>query len=356
MKRATLRDIAQALGITVATVSRALKGYPDISSDTKARVLDTAQRLHYTPNPLAVKLRQQHFSVVGMIIPETVHPFFSSVVSGVIDVADRHDYQVMLTQSNESMQKEQRQARMLQAAGVDGLLVCLSNETVAVDHLRAAQEWGTPVVQFDKISRELASSYVVVNDFQGAYDATTHLLAQGLTRVAHIRGPEHPDNAKQRLAGYRAALAQAGVPFRPEYVRQCQHVTQEEGYRFTRELLALPEPPQAVFTITDLVAVGALLAAKDAGRRVPQDLAIIGFSDWHVASVMDPPISSVYQPGFEMGRQAMHLLLREMHLVQHDEPVEHQAVVLDTDLRIRQSSVVAAEEVQVARVLQGTGS
>jgi LacI family transcriptional regulator len=345
MKRATLRDIARTLGVTVATVSRALKDYPDISADTKARVLETARRLNYSPNAMAVKLRQKQFSIVGMVIPEIVHPFFASVISGVIDVADRYDYHVMLTQSNESYPKEVRETRMLHATGVDGLLVCLSNETVAVDHLRDLQARNIPVVLFDKISPALDASKVVVNDFQGAFDATAHLLSQGLTRVAHIRGPEHPENAKQRLAGYRAALAAYSLPFRPEYVRQCRFVTQEEGHRFTRELLALPEPPQAIFTITDLVAVGAMQAAKEQGLRIPGELALFGFSDWHVSTVMEPPISSVYQPGFEMGQQAMHILLREMSQLQHDEPVTYQTVVLGTELRIRQSSVLAPEPV-----------
>lgn len=278
MKKATLRDIARILGVTVATVSRALKDYPDISADTKARVLETARQLNYSPNAMAVKLRQKQFSIVGMIIPEIVHPFFSSVISGVVDVADHYDYHVMLTQSNELYEKEIRETRMLHATGVDGLLVCLSNETVAVDHLRALQERNIPVVLFDKVSSALEASRVIVNDFQGAFEATAHLLAQGLTRVAHIRGPEFPENARQRLAGYRAALAAYNLPFRPEYVRQCARVTQEEGYRFAHELLALPEPPQAIFTITDLVAVGALLAARERGLRVPEDLALVGFS------------------------------------------------------------------------------
>ncbi|MBC8085038.1 MAG: LacI family DNA-binding transcriptional regulator [Hymenobacter sp.] len=340
MKKATLRDMARTLGITVATVSRALKDYPDISADTKARVLATARQLNYSPNAMAVKLRQKQFSIVGMIIPEIVHPFFSSVISGVIDVADQYDYHVMLTQSNESYAKEIRETRMLHATGVDGLLVCLSNETVAVDHLRALQEVNIPVVLFDKVSPDLVASKVICNDFQGAFEATAHLLAQGLTRVAHIRGPEHPENAKQRLAGYRAALEAYGLPFRPEYVRQCAHVTQEEGYWFTYELLALPEPPQAIFTITDLVAVGAMLAIKKHGLRIPEDVALIGFSDWHVSTVMEPPISSVSQPAFEMGQRAMHMLLREMSEQQHDEPVTHQTLVLDTSMRIRQSSVL----------------
>jgi ABC-type sugar transport system substrate-binding protein len=242
MKRATLRDIAAALGVTVATVSRALKDYPDISSSTKQAVLATAERLNYAPHPLAVKLRQKAYKVVGVVVPDIVHPFFSDVISGIVDVVERLGYHVILSQSNESYEKEVRVTQMLQATGIDGLLMCLSNETVAVDHLRALQDYDLPVVLFDKISPGLDASTVVTNDFQGAYDAVAHLLDQGYTRVAHIKGPAHPENTRQRFAGYRAALTAYNLPFRPEYVAECHAVTHAEGYAFRP---AVPGPAGA---------------------------------------------------------------------------------------------------------------
>ncbi|SHJ28099.1 transcriptional regulator, LacI family [Hymenobacter daecheongensis DSM 21074] len=338
MKRATLRDIAQALGITVATVSRALKDYPDISAATKLAVLTTAERLHYAPHPLAVKLRQKAYKVVGVVVPDIVHPFFADVISGIVDVVEALGYHVILSQSNESYEKEIRVTQMLQATGVDGLLVCLSNETVAVDHLRALQDYNLPVVLFDKISSGLDASTVVTNDFQGAYDAVAHLLDQGYTRVAHLKGPAHPENTRQRFAGYQAALAAYGLPFRPEYVLECQAVTHAEGFAFAQQLLALPEPPQAIFAVTDSVAIGAITALKQAGRRVPQDVAVIGFSDWAVCQLLEPTVSSVAQPGYDIGRRASELLLREIQQLRDEQPPEHSHLVLDATVRVRQSS------------------
>jgi LacI family transcriptional regulator len=338
MKRATLRDIAQELGITVATVSRALKDYPDISPVTKQAVLATAGRLHYVPHPLAVKLRQKSYKVVGVVVPDIVHPFFSDVISGIINVVEALGYHVILSQSNESYEKEIRVTQMLQATGVDGLLVCLSNETVNVDHLRTLQDYDLPVVLFDKVSPTLAASTVVTNDFQGAYDAVTHLLEQGYTRVAHIKGPIHPHNTRQRFAGYQAALAAYGVPFRPEYVAECLAVTHTEGVTFARQFMALPEPPEAIFAVTDSVAIGAIAGLKQVGRQVPADVAVIGFSDWSVCELLEPSVSSVAQPGYDIGRRASELLLREIQQLRNEEPVEHSHLILDAVIKIRQSS------------------
>jgi len=338
MKRATLRDIAAVLGVTVATVSRALKDYPDISSTTKQAVLATAERLNYAPHPLAVKLRQKAYKVVGVVVPDIVHPFFSDVISGIVDVVERLGYHVILSQSNESYEKEVRVTQMLQATGIDGLLMCLSNETVAVDHLRALQDYDLPVVLFDKISPGLDASTVVTNDFQGAYDAVAHLLDQGYTRVAHIKGPAHPENTRQRFAGYRAALTAYNLPFRPEYVAECHAVTHAEGYAFAQQFLALPEPPEAIFAVSDSVAIGAITALKQAGRRVPQDMAVIGFSDWAVCELLEPTVSSVAQPGYDIGCRASELLLREIQQLHDDQPLEHHHMVLDATVKIRQSS------------------
>ncbi|HEX8330878.1 MAG TPA: LacI family DNA-binding transcriptional regulator [Hymenobacter sp.] len=338
MKRATLRDIAQALGVTVATVSRALKDYPDISIATKQLVLAAAERLHYAPHPMAVKLRQKSYRVVGVVVPDIVHPFFSDVISGIIEVAEGQGYHVLLSQSNESFEKEIRVTQMLHATGMDGLLVCLSNETATVDHLRALQDYDLPVVLFDKISADLDASSVVTDDFQGAYDAVTHLLAQGCTRVAHLKGPPNPENTRKRFAGYQAALAAHGLPFRPEYVVECHDVSHAEGLAFTRQLLALPEPPDGIFAVSDSVAIGALTALREEGRRVPADVAVVGFSDWAVCQLVEPQVSSVAQPGYEIGRQATELLLREIQQLRDDQPLEHSRTVLGATLRVRGSS------------------
>lgn len=284
-------------------------------------------------------MKQAHYKIIGVVVPEIVHPFFSDVISGIVAAAETQGYLVVFSQSNESFRKEIRVTQMLHATGVDGLLVCLSNETADVEHLRALQQGGLPLVLFDKVSYELEASTVVTNDFQGAYDATMHLLEQGLRRVAHLMGPPQPQHMRQRLAGYQAALAAQGLPFRPEYVAECQQATHAEGALFARQLLALPEPPEGIFAATDAVAIGALTALKQDGRRVPEDVALIGFSDWSVAALVEPALSSVAQPGYDIGRRAAELLLREIRQRQSGEASTVEHLTLEASLRVRASSV-----------------
>lgn len=338
MKRATLRDIANKLNVTVATVSRALKGYPDISPATKEAVLATAKALRYEPHPLAVKLRMQAYKVVGVVVPDIIHPFFSDVISGIMQVVEADGYQVLLTQSNESCEKEAQVTRMLRETGIDGLLICLANDTTDVAHLLALQEYELPIVQFDKVSAELPASSVVTDDFRGAYEATAHLIGQGRRRIAHIRGVPGPANTRRRQEGYEAALRDSGLPVRPEYQFVCEHVVHADGVAAARQFMALPEPPDAIFAVTDAVAIGALTALKQLGHHVPHDVALVGFSNWAVCELVEPPVSSMAQPGLEIGRNAARLLLLEIDARRAGQAVAVEHVVLPATLLVRESS------------------
>ena len=334
----TLKDIAQRLGLTIATVSKALKDYPDISPLTKASVRKLADEMHYSPNALALKLRKKKTFVLGVIIPEIVHHFFSNVISGIIDMAEERGYNVLLTQSDESMEREIKEAKLLLSQRVDGLLISLANNTDTVDHLKEFQEMEVPIVMFDKVNGSMGTSLVQVDDRNGAFLAVKHLIEGGRRRIAHIRGPIVPQTANERHKGYCDAIEEAGLKTNPEYIRVCKDVTQQEGEEFTRQLLLLPEPPDAIFCITDLVAIGAMKAIKDAGYRIPEDIALVGFSDWNIAAVVSPALTSVYQPGYEMGQQATRILVNEIEAKEAKLPVQHQSIVLKTELKIRASS------------------
>jgi LacI family transcriptional regulator len=338
-QRVTLKTLADRLGITVATVSRALKDYPDISPKTKAAVLSLSKELDYQPNLLAQKLRGNLSKSVGIIIPEIVHHFFSSVISGIIECAEAKGYSVFLTQSNESLEQEIGVAKKLFAAGVDGILISLSDETETAPHLKKFQEYGIPVVQFDKVDLQFKSSKVTVDDFNGAYEATEHLIEHGCKRILHIRGLDAPINSIGRFEGYKAALEKNNIPFRPEYVKQCVRVKNKEGYRLMQEALRMPNPPDGVFAITDMVAIGAADAILEAGLNIPNDIAIVGFSNVEVAKYFNPKISSVHQPGFEMGEQAMNILLNEIELSNENKDYKFTEKVLKTHLVVRASSL-----------------
>ena len=331
----TLKDIARHLGVSVATVSRALKDYPDIGEETKKAVKKLAEEWNYRPNTMAIGLRKKKSKVIGVLVPEIVHHFFSSVISGIMDELEQHGYSVMLFQSNESTLREKRDIDILLNSRVEGLMISLSNDSITFEHIENAQKMGIPVVLFDKITDELECSKVVFDDFEGAYNATKHLIEQGCKRIAHIKGPKHPQNSKDRFAGYRQALLDHGHVFDEQLIFECEQVIHDEGYRFTQLLLALPKPPDGIFAITDAVAIGAMVAIKEKGLKIPEEIALVGFSDWRMAAIVEPGLSSMKQPGYEMGKKASLLLLEEIS----DPEKAHQRIVLHTKLIARESSL-----------------
>jgi LacI family transcriptional regulator len=338
-RQPTMADLARELGVSTATISRALKDYPDISSETKRRVIELADKLNYRPNSFAASLRKNESRIIGVIIPEVVNHFFSSVIKGIMEEVYEAGYRVMLCQSDESYEKEVKDAEALLNSRVDGLLVSLATETVHLDHFRDFLDLDIPIVFFDKVPLDFQNcSKVIVDDYEGALNAVAHLISQGYRRIAHIGGPFGAYTAKLRLRGYRAALAQAGIPYDEHLVTECHDVSHEEGVHFANLLLDTQEPIDAFFCVTDDVAIGALTALKARGIAIPQEMAVVGFSNWKMSAVVEPPLSSVDQPGFEMGTLAAQTLLAEIEANKDDRKVAHQVHTLKTSLKVRASS------------------
>ena len=345
-RQITLADLAKELHISTATVSRALKDYPDISDETKRRVLALAREKNYRPNTMAAGLRNQESKIIGVIIPEIVNHFFSSVIKGIMQVCYDADYRVMLCQSSESYEKEVADANALFSSRVDGLLISLGHETTQFDHFQDFHDAGIPVVQFDKVSDEIANtSKVVVDDYLGAFHAVEHLIQTGKKRIAHLRGPLVASTSRNRMHGYRDALMHYGLPVDESLILGCQHITLEEGQELCGQLLEIPNRPDAIFCITDAVAIGAMVSAKQAGLRVPEDMAFAGFSDWQISAIVEPSLTSVSQPSFEMGKKAAQILIEEIRAIKEDRPVAHETYVLKTALKIRNSSIPKIENV-----------
>ncbi len=336
----TIKDIARELGISPSTVSRALKDHPDISVATKKAVNELADKLNYQPNIVALNLRQKKTNTIGVIIPEIVHFFFSTVISGIEDVAYTAGYNVILAQSNESYQREITDMKALFNSRVDGMLLSISRETTNFDHIESIISKGVPIVFYDRMYNSPNSSKVIVDDYAGAKEAVNHLIEQGCKKIAHINGSPNLIISIDRFRGYTDALKENKIESNEDLIVNCQSGTFEEGKRATNKLLSQKNLPDAIFAGNDPMAMGAMMAIKEKGLKIPQDVAIVGFSNWFFGELMDPSLTTVDQPGFEMGQEAARLLIRQIEMKdKEDFDPQPETKILKTRLVIRNSSL-----------------
>ncbi|MEN2282566.1 LacI family DNA-binding transcriptional regulator [Algoriphagus sp. SE2] len=336
--QATIKDIAKELKISVSTVSRALKDYPGISDETKRKVKEVAEKMNYRPNAIALSLRKSKSFTIGVIIPEVVHFFFSTVISGIEEVANSRGYNVILTQTNEKIEREKSSINTMLSNQIDGFMISFSKETTNFDHFSKLLDQNYPIVFFDRVPDIPQAINVMVDDYQGAYDATAHLIAQGYDQIVHLAGPKNLSICLERERGYRDALTANGISINENFIVECHLGTPEESKEITQELLnSSKERPNAIFANNDIVAVGAMMACKEAGLRIPEDIGIVGFSNWQICSMLEPTLTSVYQPGFNIGKKATELLLdmieKKIEPDQIDSPI-----ILKTELIPRKSS------------------
>ncbi|MBP6182756.1 LacI family DNA-binding transcriptional regulator [Flavobacterium sp.] len=339
MKDITLKEIATKLGISITTVSKALKDYPDVSAKTKQAVIDLAQNLHYTPNSFAVNLRTKESKTIGLIIPEVVHHFFSNVVNAIIDEAEKNGYLVIILQSNESLELEKKQVELLIKKRVDGIIISLSNESNNDDHLKEIINRKIPFVMFDKINKLISCSKVIIDDQKAAFNAVQHLIDTGCKKIAHIRGPLNPQNSIDRYIGYKKALEKNNIPFDTKLVYTCENVAFQEGLDFAKQIIKDHPDIDGIFAVTDLVAVGVLSYLNDSKIKIPDQVAVIGFSNWFMSQVLTPKLSTIDQPSHEMGIKSFNLLLEEMNCHKEGIPFTPRTIELDTSVIIRESSI-----------------
>ncbi len=337
--QATIKDIARELNISSSTVSRALKDYPGISDETKRKVKEVAEKLNYRPNAIALSLRKSRSFTIGVIIPEVVHFFFSTVISGIEEVASSRGYNVILSQTNESFAREKSSIDTMLSNQIDGFLVSFSKETTEFDHFSKLLDQSYPIVFFDRVPNIPNAISVMVDDYQGAYKATSHLISQGYTKISHLVGPPTLAISRERERGYRDSLANHGIQIYPELIIECAYGTSDEGFKVTEALLKNGKTfPDAIFANNDMAAVGAMLACRSMGIKVPDDIGIVGFSNWQFCSMIEPSLTSVSQPGFKIGETATQMLL-DMIEKKLDPDSITAPIVLETELLVRKSSV-----------------
>ena len=329
----TIKDIARALGISPSTVSRALKDHPDISRDTKIAVNELAKKLHYKPNAVALSLKNSKTNTIGVIIPQLIHYFFSSVISGIEDVAYDAGYNVMICQSNEKYEREIINTQALLSNRVEGALISISKETEDFSHLEMIEESGIPMVFFYRVPDGFDSDCVIIDDKKSAYNAVCHLIESGCKRIAHLAAPSSLGIGRCRLEGYKEALKDRGLPYTEEYVIVADSF--ELAAAATRKLVQLPVPPDGIFTVNDLTAVGAMKTLQKMGIAIPDKIAIMGFSAGSFSDITTPTLSSVDQHGYEMGKKAATVLLKR---IESQRTGEGEVFYIDTNLVIREST------------------
>ncbi len=338
MSDVTLKHIAETLNISVSTVSKALKDYYDVSPKTKKRVKELAKELNYTPNSLAVNFRTKETKTIGLIIPEIVHHFFSSVINGITAEAEKENYLVIIVHSNESLELEKKQLQLLMSKRVDGILMALSNSTVRFEHVKNALDKGTSIVLFDKIGKGLNCSKVLIDDRKAAYQATEYLIKTGCKKIAHIRGPLIPLNSIDRFLGYKKALEDYNLEYDSSLIYTCDDVTFDEGYNFAERMINEHPDIDGVFVITDLVATGVITKFNELGVKIPEQVSIVGFSNWFMSRAITPSLTTIDQPGFGIGAMAFKQLIKEIKCIKEDIPFEFETINLPTSLVVRRST------------------
>lgn len=310
----TIKDIAKALGLSTSTVSRALRDSYEISPETKKLVLEYAQNNNYRPNPIALSLKEKRSRSIGIIVCEIANSFFSQVINGIESIAYDKGYNVIIAQSHESYEREVLNVQYLASRSIDGLLVSVSSETNDLEHLKGLHERGLPIVFFDRIVDEMDTHKVIVNNFQGAYDATTHLIRSGYRHIANLAGSEYLSITRERVSGYRQALEDHGRGFNNAYIQHCLHggMLYDEVEYALENLLQLPDRPDAILGCADKLTTNCLRYFRKKKIQVPEDIALVGFSNLDITDLLSPPLTVVRQPAFEMGQLSTELLIQQI--------------------------------------------
>ncbi len=330
----SLKDLASELGVSISTVSRALKNHPDISPELTIKIQALAEERNYTPNPLAMGLLRQQTKMIGVIVPDINTHFYSSIITGIEKVAKENGYFIVITSSNETMEKEIESVENLLKSRVEGLIVCLSQETDTFAHFEKLVKNEIPLVFFDRACEALNVPTVLANGQDATKKITEHFYKNGCKRIAYISGPEHLNISQNRKVGYLNGLKECGLPFDENLLIPC-NLSAEDAKRATQKLLALQSKPDAIFGVNDTIAFAAMKEIKKQGLKIPDDISLAGFTDEFHSTVVDPPLTSVSHPTFQMGEEAARLFFDS---IEKGKKV-NKKVMLPIDLVVRQSSV-----------------
>lgn len=331
----TIKDLAKRMNISAATVSRALRNLPEVNAQTRRAVRDLANELDYQPNYMAQSLVKSKSNFIGIIIPNINTVFFSSAVIGIQEILTRAGYYTMICQSGERYETEIANVRNLVSSKMAGLIISLSGETKDFSYYKSLQKKGVPMVFFDRVCEEMEACKVVVNDYEGAFNAVSHLIQTGRRRIAHLSGNKVLSISRNRMEGYLDALKQHNIEVDPNLIIHCGF-QKEHIEAATRKLIHMSQRPDAILVINDPVAIQVMMELKQQGIRIPEDVAVVGFGNEPISTVIQPALTTIDQNPVELGRIAARLFLQQL---ENPELISKpQTKVLKTELIIRGST------------------
>ncbi|MEP7320686.1 MAG: LacI family DNA-binding transcriptional regulator [Saprospiraceae bacterium] len=335
-REVTIYDIADNLNLSIATVSRALKNDPVVNKKTKKKITDLAEKLGYRTNHFAKNLRTQKTNTIGVIIPRLNSYFMSTVIAGMEAVANKAGYNLIISQSAETFEKEIESAGTMFNNRVDGLLVSLAYETKNLDHFNQFLNKKIPLIFFDRAEDQESFANIVLDNAKAGFDATEHLIKQGCRRIVHLTANSVRDTYSERLRGYQNAYKQYGIPF-DEHLILRGNLSMEFGREAANKIMAMPQRPDGIFAANDNSAVGCMIHLKSEGVRIPEDIAIVGFNNDPISIVIEPNLTTINYPGYEMGELAAGHLIS--HLSGSQLLQKTKSILLHHELLIRKSSI-----------------
>lgn len=333
----TMKDIAEHFGVSIATVSRALNGSKRVNEEKRRIICEYAHANNFYPNDIAKSLRNSRrmpVKVIGVIVPEFTHYYFSTILNGIEAAASKHDYRIVATTSRESYEREVQLCQMFEAHQVCGVIVSQAKETTHYEHFQALIDRGIPLVFYDRICTGIDASLVVVDDYQGAFSAVTHLADTGCKRIAYYGMRGNTVLGRNRYNGYRDALLKAGLQPDPSLVFVCDNRADAE--KITPDILNRDNRPDAFFCVNDDTAIGVLYTAKHMGFNIPNDISVCGFTNGERAIACDPQLTTVEQRGSKVGEEAVTMLINKVEGISPKEKIDKK--VVRTRLIVRQST------------------
>jgi LacI family transcriptional regulator len=330
-----MKELAKELGLSISTVSKALKDSHEISLATKQRVFEAAKKLNYQPNPYAGSLKRGKSKTIGVLIPDVNNSYFSEALNGVEVISRDKGYHTLIYLTHDNFEYEQNMLKDFQSGRVDGVLMSVGSETKHSNHIKDLQATGIPVVFFDRILEDIHTAKITTNDFESSYNATQHLIDKGCKHIAILSISKHVSISNQRIEGYKKALLDNGIAFNENDLVLCDHLTDQNEDKIKAVLLSKNKPDGVIATVEEL-ASDTYKVAKKNRINIPNELKVISFTNMRTADILNPSLTTVTQPAFEMGKAAAAVLFKALTFPELN--LEDESLVLPSSLILREST------------------